>query len=1475
MGDAHANFRFVQGATALRRAAADLHFPVLAAAESADDAELLRGGVVYREAFERLRARFRELTEGSDRAVGSEPAVRGRRLALSFDEQIRHAPSLDWLHRLGVIFAEFRDAVGELEPIKVTYGPNGSVHLWLGMDPEDPDLTAKVAVTRPGVLIVHAHGIGGALPVPARRLAAAADAHRHKHKLAAAMLLACEQHDTQPVADAIRLTTWHTPYDILISPATGAVIIARVHLTADGKQQLLFAPPDGRLQRRDPGGSAPVIPPGEPPVLVLDDHQAARHQPQDFQRRGPKRPGPAEPRARGRSGPGRRPGPARPPGTHRRQALTPTPPAASQAPRTAGGTEPAGPPGGPAVTSVDRALHYQTLQEAIEEEYGPSARRRGRPQPSVATGGAFGLPRTRTRHQPPRALITVTEGPNESVRLRIGSPLDPQQVGNLVPVRPGVLLAEAHSSGGGLPASGSKLAAGVTYGKGLRQLNEAFLMACRQQGGQEFATSYRLRTWASPDHDVWVSPKTGKVFVGKATLTTDSTGQKRLRPTADGAVLCYDPDGSGPVADPGPPPVRLLTAQQVTAQEADHPATDWEPHAIGLEVEFDSFNVIIPEDVLSDPAYFYPPGTPRFASHDFRSDTDFYLVESPRKPTVGGESAPVLRLIPDTARPPTYLPEAVLNPIHSLVVERGWHDPETAFEQLADVIMRLQRATMEPEGTPLVELFPPPYIVHPRAREVRIQRLPRYWVDPGLHWTAGAPLQCEYEFLRWLVQMLRPNPYSFHAVAAQHLRDGLDFGVMVARKFQQLARLDDQSLVGAVGAPAPMLAGFLALLYSHAAAQIHYRRKTSMGKNYLLALSRDDWPGLLKALPTGLQDLLGESLWLKQLLMSLFTARNPEYVASLRADFPDGTFDLLNTPKRGELYSLGEYIDRAFLRHPQKDINPGKAFPVHTWFRGPETTGLLAATPLIRQELRGFDEFQPGNLPSLQRSYYLLQRKLRDMYEELMSPTLEPGTDPFELPAENRPAPFRTSGFDTVTTADQDRFLAGFDLIARNVTAGHWMTDNSRFGWEQGEVAPRLHIILFDRLAPGEFVAIDALTDNAKEQGFAVCAWLYTTRAKVEDNMRTGTRNPDGRWGLRVLAWARGQQIKVLGFGDLFDSEAPPERLSRAIEREYMASRDTGNRGRDGVLAAAEIVQRFGGLSIVAGVRLTGRLADVAAAAVSPGSHGLVLADMGNGERSMKVMAAAAGSAGIRALLDALRRSFDAPHMAPAEIDRINQAVDITALPPDRRALETLLGRGRIRTALNGVAETLFGPGADRSRLAAVSPQLVTFLDEHLIRVPRPVPDPGAPVVLPPGITVHVPVGGAWLAPRDVSGLAAAAEMGRPAAARHAACRHTRRRGRRAPAADHARRRRLHRFAGRRQQASAGGRAPACRRPGLGQLSRHRSAGAGGRAGRRRPRVDPGPVRQQAGIASYRADIHPGAARLGSAATRAFVAVAG
>ncbi len=236
----------------------------------------------------------------------------------------------------------------------------------------------------------------------------------------------------------------------------------------------------------------------------------------------------------------------------------------------------------------------------------------------------------------------------------------------------------------------------------------------------------------------------------------------------------------------------------------------------------------------------------------------------------------------------------------------------------------------------------------------------------------------------------------------------------------------------------------------------------------------------------------------------------------------------------------------------------------------------------------------------------------------------------------------------------------------------------------------------------------------------------------------------------------------VAGFHDVFDGGSPPERLAEAIRDEFVTSagsrfvtsRGSRVRGLAGVLAAAEILHRFGGVFAMPGSRLTGDLTDITERAAAWDSHGLVLADAGGAERSMKVMGAVARSTGIRALLDELRRRFAAPHLEPADIDRI-----VAAGSPGSQALEALLGRGRTRAALDRAARSLRGPGADRTWLPVASRGVVTFPGEAASRVRRPVPDPGAPAVLPPGFAVQeASDGSTWVAARDVPELPGATD---------------------------------------------------------------------------------------------------------------------
>jgi hypothetical protein len=71
-------------------------------------------------------------------------------------------------------------------PVVVRRAENGSVHVWVGKEP-DAELERALPVAA-GTLVLHGHGVGGGLGVPAARLVALA---RREHGVTQVVLLAC------------------------------------------------------------------------------------------------------------------------------------------------------------------------------------------------------------------------------------------------------------------------------------------------------------------------------------------------------------------------------------------------------------------------------------------------------------------------------------------------------------------------------------------------------------------------------------------------------------------------------------------------------------------------------------------------------------------------------------------------------------------------------------------------------------------------------------------------------------------------------------------------------------------------------------------------------------------------------------------------------------------------------------------------------------------------------------------------------------------------------------------------------------------------------------------------------------------------------------------------------------------------------------------------------------------------------------
>ena len=146
---------------------------------------------------------------------------------------------------------------------------------------------------------------------------------------------------------------------------------------------------------------------------------------------------------------------------------------------------------------------------------------------------------------------------------------DPLLTATLPVNTPGVLVVHGHGTKGALAVPADDLKAVIDALKDDYGLTTAVLLACQQQASQQFATTHHLTTWSTP-HQVWVSPSTGKVFIGPATLTASG----RLKPDFSAAAATlhrHDPGADAEVTPASQSPVTVLTPEQAAASTA----TDW------------------------------------------------------------------------------------------------------------------------------------------------------------------------------------------------------------------------------------------------------------------------------------------------------------------------------------------------------------------------------------------------------------------------------------------------------------------------------------------------------------------------------------------------------------------------------------------------------------------------------------------------------------------------------------------------------------------------------------------------------------------------------------------------------------------------------------------------------------------------------------------------------------------------------------
>ncbi len=290
------------------------------------------------------------------------------------------------------------------------------------------------------------------------------------------------------------------------------------------------------------------------------------------------------------------------------------------------------------------------------------------------------------------------------------------------------------------------------------------------------------------------------------------------------------------------------------------------------------------------------------------------------------------------------LPEIVTKPGMVFDEERGAPNLYVILAESRDAWQRLLNAARTGGGT-LGEAFAnSDFTVTPKWQNLRMHD----WVTRfagAVQYSVGVPVERLYPFLRFVLDHHFEEYDQKRTLAARFLRDGLDFGALVARKVA--ARLPRD---GALGEPGVSLAGFLALVYSHAAALAYgISEQRSVPKSRVLALSRLDLDNLRHALSPPVRAFIELSApWIIDRFESFLAAREPQVVsegrrvAELQSRLPVGQSNLLDASgtlaRSDDPYRLGDLLDTALRARPDSRLGQA-ALGVHTVLAQPEGGG--------------------------------------------------------------------------------------------------------------------------------------------------------------------------------------------------------------------------------------------------------------------------------------------------------------------------------------------------------------------------------------------------------------------------------------------------------------------------------------------------------------------------------------------------------
>ncbi|MFE8950611.1 hypothetical protein, partial [Streptomyces sp. NPDC007856] len=483
----------------------------------------------------------------------------------------------------------------------------------------------------------------------------------------------------------------------------------------------------------------------------------------------------------------------------------------------------------------------------------------------------------------------------------------------------------------------------------------AFVLARRPSGKGHAVAAYRLPAdrLGRRGRVVWVDLAAG----GKPKISTSLPSDIVLVDTK--AVIV---DLAGRVVPDALPDFRpsASTAHALVDASADH-----QYGAIGMELEWERWGVLMPEGVQPDISYSIMMA---------EGDTLTISMEDWDKPT------PFI--------------ETVGRPLRVLLGDQGRHAKEAFFREAMELQMRLSRSS----GTvPFLDIFSRSLGFIPRPDIKEVLRETRLYPIPGRvdritpQYTVGVPLSGLYD----LLIHVRDSTPDDSPYLRQHIDNALRFGSEIAVDFASTVIEELQGLRLPLQAADLLdrvedvrtLRGTMALVYTQVAAWAYWPalRQISvdppLSKNLTAVISRTWLSGLLAGLSPRVQTYLADKIpYIRKLFSDYFILglMNDGLYADEFRRVPIADFLHISIGVEG--LTLGDYLESG-LRNSARRLDQAEIHGMHMSFPDLDTNDGKLDIPLAVEELRFYGDDAQG-FDEMTRRFDTLAKLSRELYED-------------------------------------------------------------------------------------------------------------------------------------------------------------------------------------------------------------------------------------------------------------------------------------------------------------------------------------------------------------------------------------------------------------------------------------------------------------------------------------------------------------